>query len=134
MLFSRAFVTIAAADWPRSVAFYTALTGDSPRSVIPGRYGEFMLAGLQLAIYQPKTLEITLPERYPILSICLQVPDLDEAIGELGTIGYPVSMGIQKVSHGCEVYIYDPDGNRLILYQPNLLLPKAEQHGNEPRL
>ena len=51
------------------------------------------------------------------MSICLEVDDLKDAIAFLTEIGYPSSGDIIVSSHGKELYVYDPSGNRIILYQ-----------------
>ena len=56
------------------------------------------------------------------MSICLQVPNLAEVIRELSAINYPVG-NIITASHGQELYVYDPDGNRLIFYEPRQDIP-----------
>jgi predicted enzyme related to lactoylglutathione lyase len=123
--YSRAFVTIAAVDWSQSVAFYTALTQSPPQKLQPDRYAEFELAGLRIGIYRPQMAEQGVPiadprlNPYPPLSLCLEVRPLEALLQHLADRGYPVTAGIQSVSHGREVYAYDPDGNRLILYEPS---------------
>jgi predicted enzyme related to lactoylglutathione lyase len=119
LTYHRAFITIAAQNWLTSVTFYQTLCQTPPLTYQADRYAEFDLAGLRIGIYKPKASEATAPQPYPRLSLCLEVSDLEAAIAHLTQSGYPVPAGIQTVSHGREVYAYDPDGNRLILYEPN---------------
>lgn len=129
------------------VNFYSQLLGQKPQPYQPGVYAEFQLPGLRLAIFLPKPdhqaefgqsgigdqagdrarsvtsrdigskVENKLINQSASISICLQVPNLSEVIKELQAINYPVG-NIITASHGQELYIYDPDGNRLIFYAP----------------
>jgi hypothetical protein len=45
---------------------------------------------------------------------------LEEAIAQIKTLGCPMGE-VAIASHGQEIYIYDPQGNRIILYQPNAM-------------
>jgi predicted enzyme related to lactoylglutathione lyase len=121
MKFSRAIVTIAAIDWQKSVAFYQTLTQSPPNQLLDDRYAEFEIAGLRVGIYRPRNNEQIFPNPHPRLSLCLEVQNLEAAVQYLNDLGYPVVSGIHQVSHGREVYAYDPDGNRIILYEPNQL-------------
>ncbi|MGF1495433.1 MAG: VOC family protein [Elainellaceae cyanobacterium] len=116
---SDAFLTLAAAEFTPVVEFYQALLGRSPIPHIPNVYAEFQLPGLRLAIFKPKAdhePEFSQPERSGF-SLCLEVPDLEEAIAHLAAIGYPPEGAIVTASHGRELYAYDPAENRLILHQ-----------------
>ncbi len=118
--FTRAFVSIAAIDWQKSVTFYQALTQAPPIVLMADRYAEFELAGLRIGIYRPKVAEQVFPNPHPRLSLCLEVRPLEAALEHLRDLGESIPSGIHHVSHGREVYAYDPDGNRLILYEPHL--------------
>jgi predicted enzyme related to lactoylglutathione lyase len=112
-----AWVTLAAGEFARSIEFYSRLFDQAPASQIPDKYAEFQISGLQLGIYQPKQNERLLPTSFPAISLCLEVEDLEAAIEHLTHLGYPPPGAILTPSHGREIYAYDPDGNRLILYQ-----------------
>lgn len=118
---NQAFLALAAQDFNQLVTFYQALLGRSPQPLIADRYAEFQLSGgLRLAIFPPKPsaqAEFHLNSAGP-LSLCLGVPDLAEALVQLQQLQCPHGE-IQLASHGKEVYAYDPQGNRIILYQPN---------------
>jgi predicted enzyme related to lactoylglutathione lyase len=116
MEIQQAWVTIATGDLARSIAFYRAIFAQAPSVELP-EYAEFAIAGLKLGLYQPRTTEAPATP-YPSLSLCLQVADLERAIAQLQTLGHAPPDGIIAASHGREVYAYDPDGHRLILYQP----------------
>jgi hypothetical protein len=45
------------------------------------------------------------------------VESLEKALDHLSEIGYGARGEISQASHGPEIYIYDPDGNRLIFHQ-----------------
>ena len=118
--YSIAWVTIAAQDFDRSQDFYRQLLGKAPdRTLGPVDrpiYAEFQLKGLRLGIYRPQSGNSDLMSSP--LSICFQVKSIEESIAHLGSIGFPVVGEILTPRHGREVYAADPDGNRLILYQP----------------
>ncbi len=111
------WVTLAASEFARSVEFYSRLFDQAPASEIPDSYAEFQIFGLRLGIYQPKQDEQLLSTSFPAISLCLEVEDLEVAIDHLTQLGYPPPGEILAPSHGQEIYAYDPDGNRLILYQ-----------------
>lgn len=119
--YSIAWVTIAAQDFERSQNFYQQLLGKAPdRTLGPVDrpiYAQFHLNGLRLGIYRPQSVNSD-PTTSPI-SICFQVKSLEESIAHLASIGFPVMGKILTPRHGREVYAADPDGNRLILYQPH---------------
>ncbi len=118
---NQAFLALAAQDFDTIVAFYQALLGQSPQPFMAHRYAEFQLSGgLRLAIFPPKPSaqeEFHLSSAGP-LSLCLGVPDLNQALIHLQQLQCPHGE-IQEASHGKEAYAYDPQGNRIILYQPN---------------
>jgi predicted enzyme related to lactoylglutathione lyase len=118
MIYTRAFVTLAAPQWERSIAFYSQLLNQEPHGLQADRYGAFDLGSWKLAIYRPKREELEPPGTYPALSLCFQVPDLDETLTHLAKLNLDPPGPIQAASHGREVYLYDPDGNRIILYEP----------------
>lgn len=117
----RAFVALAACDFDQTVNFYQTLLEQSPQPFMAQRYAEFQLGeSLSLAIFPPKPEqqeEFALTSAGP-LSLCLEVADLESAIAHLDAQACPHGE-ILKASHGQEVYAYDPQGNRLIIYQPN---------------
>jgi predicted enzyme related to lactoylglutathione lyase len=115
MIYTRAFVTLAAPQWDRSIAFYSQLLNQNPQGLQADRYGAFDLGGWKLAIYRPKLEELESPGI--ALSLCFQVPDLDKTLAHLAKLNLDPGP-IQTASHGREVYLYDPDGNRIILYEP----------------
>ena len=123
--YSIAWVTIAAQDFERSQDFYKQLLGKEPdRTLGPVDrpiYAEFQLNGLRFGIYRPQpghSAPISSQRSNP-MSICFQVKNLEQAITHLASIGFPVAGTILTPRHGREVYAADPDGNRLILYQPH---------------
>ncbi|KAM3090813.1 VOC family protein [Phormidesmis sp. 146-35] len=116
-----AWVTLAATDFERSLQFYRSLLNQEPISQIANTYAEFAIAGLRLGIYKPRPKELLLSEvtdrSFPILSFCLEVEDLQVAIAHLSELNCPLGEVI-TAAHGQEIYAYDPDGNRLIFFQP----------------
>ena len=117
--YNKAFVTIATSNSRSLVKFYCQLLELQPDPNIPEVYAEFQLKGLRLGIFQPKAScqsEFT-NSRASVMSLCLEVSDLETAISHLQNMGYPPPGDIITASHGKEIYAYDPMGNRLILHQ-----------------
>ncbi|MCU0552219.1 MAG: glyoxalase [Leptolyngbya sp. Prado105] len=123
MRIQKAWVTIAAVQFDRSVQFYQQLFQQAPQLFTPEKYAEFEAFGIRLGIYCPTSEES--PEKAPItlfpaVSLCLQIEKLEDAIALLDQVDAFVSE-IRTPSHGREAYAYDPDGNRIILYEPHSL-------------
>lgn len=117
MKISRALTTIAASNLEQSVTFYEQLLSQRATAHISNVYAEFQINEIRLGIYKPRDAE-SLPPAHPAVSLCLEVEDLEDAIAHLTSLGYPPPGAILHPSHGREIYAYDPDGNRIILYQP----------------
>lgn len=114
-----AFLALATLQVDRLVQFYQAILAQPAQAHLPGRYAEFELPRLKLAIFKPAAEQQVLFEGGPGgLSLCLQVADLAGAIAHLAELGYGPTGPVLQPAHGQEIYAYDPDGNRLILYQP----------------
>ena len=117
----RAWVTLATVDFARSCQFYQQLLAQLPQPVRSAHYAEFTIADLRIGIYRSRQNELpqtATPVPFPAVSLCLEVENLAKAIAQLTQLGYPPLGDIISVPHGQEIYAYDPDGNRLILYQP----------------
>ncbi len=113
------FLTLATMQFEPLVKFYQQLFDQSPQPHIPQSYAEFRLPGLRLAIFQPKAdhaAEFSATSSGG-MSLCVEVEDLETAIAHLTDMGYPPTQPIITASHGREIYVTDPDGNRLILHQ-----------------
>jgi predicted enzyme related to lactoylglutathione lyase len=114
-----AFIVLGTGNFDRLVQFYRQLLQQEPQPYLNAVYAEFRLVNLKLGIFCPK--ESHKPEfsdsRGSGMSICLEVENLEMAIEHLSQIGYPPSQEITIATHGREIYVYDPDGNRLILHQ-----------------
>ena len=117
--YTDAFLTIAAKDLEKAIAFYQTLLDQTPQPYIPNVYAEFQLKSLRLAIFKPKKDHEAEFNNSPGsgMSICIEVADLKAAIQHLVDIGCPPSEEITVASHGKEIYAYDPMHNRLILHQ-----------------
>lgn len=114
-----AWLTLATNQFERLVRFYATWLEQTPDPYWSDRYAEFQLPGLRLGIFCPKAdhrAEFA-QSTQGSMSLCLEVADLEGAIAHLTAIGYPPTGTIQVASHGSEIYVYDPDGNRLILHQ-----------------
>jgi hypothetical protein len=119
--YKEAIVSIATNNSRDLTNFYCQLLKQSPIVDIPNIYAEFKLQGLRLGIFQPKKkhhLEFA-NSCHSSISICLEVANLNNAISHLTKMGHPPPGEIITSSHGKEVYAYDPEGNRLILYEPH---------------
>ncbi len=120
--YQRAWITLAPRNFSKACEFYSNLLGKPPDQTLIRSdqliYAEFHLMGFNLGIYAPKSQ----PESsgYSPLSMCFQVDDLETAIALITNLGYPPPGEIVTASHGREIYAFDPDGNRLILYQAKI--------------
>jgi catechol-2,3-dioxygenase len=116
---TRSLITIAPIDWPTSLQFYQDLLQMPPQVLQPDHYAEFQLDHCTIALYAPRSAETPIPQPYPSLSLCLHVKSLTGAIAHLRSMNIAIPLGIQHSTHGQEIYIADPNGNRIILYEPN---------------
>ncbi|MDJ0731139.1 MAG: VOC family protein [Crocosphaera sp.] len=117
--YNTAFVALGTTNFELVVNFYSQLLSQQPHLYQPKRYAQFDLLGLRLGIFQPqlsheKEFDHSLQSGF---SLCLEVENLEAAIAFLTNLGYPPHRKINVASHGQEIYVYDPDGNRLILHQ-----------------
>ena len=119
--YNRAYIAIASTNITKTIDFYSKLLQLEPEKYNPNVYAEFVYKQLRLAIFKPKIDNINEfnNSQGSGMSICLEVDDLEDAIAFLTEIGYPPSDNIVTSSHGKELYVYDPSGNRIILYQKN---------------
>lgn len=118
--YQAALVTLATLQLERLVEFYSQLLNQQPRVYLSQTYAEFQLPGLRLGIFKPKAdhqAQFRPVDHNPI-SLCLEVINLDTAITYLHAIAGCRMSNVMTATHGREIYAYDPDGNRLILYQP----------------
>ncbi len=114
--YSVGLVTIAATNFDRSWTFYAHLLNQKPQPFTPQVYAGFRLPGLCLGIFRPKDANYFTPG-LGAMSLCLEVSDLEVAIDAAQQAGGQSAAEIMTASHGREAYIYDPDGNRIILHQ-----------------
>ena len=117
--YTEALVTIASVNFDNLVKFYTEMLNQKPSPFIPNVYAELQLAGVRLGIFQPKNNHSSefANSANSKISLCLEVSNLEAAIAHITNLGYPPSGEISTASHGREIYVYDPDGNRIILHQ-----------------
>lgn len=112
------FVALADPEGKTLVPFYAALFGRQPVVHQPPVYAEFELPGLRLGIFQPKLGHLAeFMGRAGSMSLCVEVEQLEAAIAQATALGCPPASEITTASHGREVYVYDPAGNRLILHE-----------------
>jgi len=119
MQYNKVLIAIASFNLSSLVNFYSLLLEQEPKNLIPSVYAEFKLPSLQLSIFRPKAThewEFATSGKSP-LSLCMEVNNLEEAISQLTSLGYPFSQEIYLTSSLREIYAYDPDNNRLILYE-----------------
>ena len=124
-----ALVTLATLQLEKLVQFYSQLLSQQPTVYIPQAYAEFQLPGLRLGIFKPKADQQAEFRQvaHSSVSLCLEVADLNTAITHLRAIAGSRTGDVMNAAHGREIYTYDPDGNRLILYQPAPLPPPQPQ-------
>ena len=120
-MYNRAYIAIASTNITKTVDFYSKLLQLKPEKYAPNIYAEFVYNHLRLAIFKPKIDNNTEfnNSQGSGMSICLEVDNLEYTIAFLKSIGYPSDNDVMASSHGKELYIYDPSGNRIILYQKN---------------
>lgn len=114
--YSTGLVTIATTNFDRLLEFYCHFLGQEPVTHTPNIYAEFRLPGLHLGIFRPQDSSQFLPGS-GAMSLCLEVGDLEQAIAHAGQVNCSAAAKIMTASHGREAYVYDPDGNRIILHQ-----------------
>lgn len=116
------FVAVSTPNLGTLVDFYRELFQVEPLSYQIDIYAEFELGTLRLGMFQPKVdHQSEFKNIASSMSLCLEVKDLDQAIATLIELGYSPGGEVINASHGKEIYAYDPDGNRLILHQGNLI-------------
>lgn len=114
------FVAVSTTNLQALVDFYRELFQVEPSNYHVAMYAEFELRTLRLGLFQPKVdHQSEFKNIASSMSLCVEVKDLGQAIKTLADMGYPCSGEITKASHGKEIYVYDPDGNRLIIHQGN---------------
>lgn len=116
--YTTCFVAIADLDGHILKQFYQALLEQNPVLDLPG-YTEFDLPGLRLGLFKPSNAYQTEFEDLSkgSMSLCIEVENIESAIAHLTALGYPPPGQIQQTSHGREIYAYDPQNNRIILYE-----------------
>jgi predicted enzyme related to lactoylglutathione lyase len=114
---SAALVTIAAVDFDRLITFYSMLLEQPPQPWQPQIYAGFRVAGVEIGIFKPQASHAATFTGGGAVCLCLEVADLNLTIDSLTKSGYPHQIEVITASHGQESYIYDPDGNRIILHQ-----------------
>ncbi|MBE9174452.1 VOC family protein [Synechocystis salina LEGE 06155] len=120
VLCKTAFLTIGTVHFAEVVTFYQFLLEQAPLPYSPERYAQFQLPGMVLAIFSPhpdQTQEFSCSDQSG-LSLCLEIPDLPTAIAKIAQFYAPIKeQKIIHASHGREIYLYDPAGNRIILHE-----------------
>lgn len=112
------FVTISTNNIKVLIDFYSHLFQKKPEVYLPLHYGEFKLANLRIGIFQPKEERASeFDQSGSSMSLCFEVKNLEQAIAYLTEMNCTPPGETINASHGREVYAYDPEGNRLILYQ-----------------
>jgi predicted enzyme related to lactoylglutathione lyase len=109
-------VTIATIDFERAWKFYADLLSQEPQPFMPNVYAEFSLPGICLGIFRPQESSSFSPGA-GAMSLCLEVTDLELAVEHAIQAGCLPPTTVITASHGREAYVYDPDGNRIILHQ-----------------
>lgn len=119
-MITTAWLTIGTDNFTEVVNFYRLVLRQEPNPFSPDRYAEFPLPGLRLGIFRPQAdhqAEFAQSDQSGF-SLCLEVEELETAIAHFQTLDPTINASqIQTASHGREIYVYDPAGNRLILHQ-----------------
>jgi predicted enzyme related to lactoylglutathione lyase len=116
----KAFLTIGAINFAEVVAFYQSLLEQEPWPYSCERYAQFQLPGMVLAIFSPHPdhAEEFSCSDHSGFGLCLEVTDLPTEITKIAQFHIPIKeQAIIYASHGREVYLYDPAGNRIILHE-----------------
>lgn len=119
-MITTAWLTIGTDHFDEVTAFYRLILGQEPHPFSPERYAEFQLPGLRLGIFRPRADNMAefAQSHQSGFSLCLEVDNLDRAIAEFKQSQLAIDpSAIQTASHGREIYLYDPAGNRVILHQ-----------------
>lgn len=95
------------------LVFYRDLLGE-PQRLVPEKWASFSCGGTRLVLWAASPRPQTAGGA---LQLCLEVADLDAALASLSARA--ICSAIQVASHGREFFLNDPDGNELIVYQPN---------------
>ena len=115
-----AWLTIGTAHFTEVVEFYRLVLQQEPKPFSPERYAEFHLPSLRLGIFRPQAdhQQEFAQSNHSGFSLCLEVDNLEMAIAQFqrGNLTLNPSQ-IQTASHGREIYVYDPAGNRIILHE-----------------
>ena len=108
-----AIFSLRTPNFEQTLAFYGALLGE-PERVEPRQWAAFGLPGCRLIVWSGPGAEVS---HGNALQLCLQVANLDQAHTALGSLAAPLP--IREASHGRELFFSDPDGNEIVLYEPN---------------
>lgn len=120
-------ITLAVQNLAIMQTFYGAVLGVAPSTVLGDRYVGFAVNGQRLGLFRPREVERE-DWRSPsgAWSLCLYVPDLVQACRTVIAAGGAIASEAIAEDYGHEVYVQDPEGNRLILCQgqpPNASQP-----------
>jgi len=116
--FQGALSTIATLELNNLVEFYILFLRQEPRIWVANVYAEFEISGLRFGLFKPRVADQ--PEfagNCGAMSLCLEVENLEAAIASLAELGQAPEKASVTTDYGVEIYAYDPEGNRLILYQ-----------------
>ena len=104
--------SLATTQFNGLLAFYRRLLGD-PIQLAENKHATFALPGSRLVVWSSQ--ERVKPGN--ALELCLQVGNLEAAMAAVAD--WVVLESVNQASHGRETFFRDPDGNRIILYQPH---------------
>lgn len=110
--------TIATLELNNLVEFYILFLRQEPRIWVADVYAEFEISGLRFGLFKPRSSDQPAFEgNRGAMSLCLEVENLEAAIASLTELGQAPEEATVTTDYGLEIYAYDPQGNRLILYQ-----------------
>ena len=91
--------------------FYRSLVGEPAQQGLPD-WARFPLPGSRLVLWREPGFQ----PKAGGLEMCFVVADLEASLAKLRPLVR--CSEINDASHGREFFFHDPDGNRLIFYQP----------------
>jgi catechol 2,3-dioxygenase-like lactoylglutathione lyase family enzyme len=111
------FVGIPVTDLERSKEFYGGTLGLTPNPNAAGRWVEYEIGNVSLALVSPTALDLDFEPQGHQMPIALRVPDVEEAMGKLEAEGVEFQGGLID-SGVCQMANFrDPDGNSLQLHR-----------------
>jgi predicted enzyme related to lactoylglutathione lyase len=111
------FISVPVSDLARAEAFYGQTLGLPRNPNTGGRWVEYEIGNVSLALVSPKALGLDFDPEGHQMPIALRVADVEEAMGKLEAEGVEFEGGVID-SGVCHIANFkDPDGNALQLHR-----------------